>query len=96
MLRRELPLMLGVILLCGYVLMDNTLSRFDGVLLLLAATGFILLMLKIARLAQREGNDSLTVGTTRRTAAGQQQHGSHSLASAGLHYSAAVIKDDYR
>jgi cation:H+ antiporter len=41
--------------------MDNTLSRFDGVLLLLAATGFILLMLKIARLAQREGNDSLTV-----------------------------------
>ena len=60
-LRRELPLMLGVTLLCGYVLMDNTLSRFDGVLLLLAATGFILLMLKIARLAQREGNDSLTV-----------------------------------
>lgn len=37
------------------------LSRLDGVLLLTAAAGFILLMLKIARLAQREGSDSLTM-----------------------------------
>ncbi|CAI1590915.1 Inner membrane protein yrbG [Serratia quinivorans] len=60
-LRRELPLMLAVTVLCGFVLMDGTLSRLDGVLLLAAAAVFILLMLKIARLAQREGNDSLTV-----------------------------------
>ncbi|SMB52165.1 putative calcium/sodium:proton antiporter [Serratia proteamaculans] len=60
-LRRELPLMLAVTVLCGFVLMDGTLSRLDGVVLLAAAAVFILLMLKIARLAQREGNDSLTV-----------------------------------
>ena len=60
-LRRELPLMLAVTVLCGFVLMDGTLSRLDGVLLLAAAAVFILLMLKIARLAQREGSDSLTV-----------------------------------
>lgn len=60
-LRRELPLLLAVTVLCGFVLMNNTLSRLDGVVLLLAAAGFILLMLKIARLAQREGNDRLTV-----------------------------------
>ncbi|KEY59946.1 calcium/sodium antiporter [Serratia sp. DD3] len=60
-LRRELPLLLAVTLLCGFVLMNHTLSRLDGVVLLLAAAGFILLMLKIARLAQREGNDRLTV-----------------------------------
>ncbi|MEB6334186.1 calcium/sodium antiporter [Serratia rhizosphaerae] len=59
-LRRELPLMLAVTVLCGLVLMNNQLSRLDGVLLLAAAAGFIALMLKIARLAQREGCDSLT------------------------------------
>lgn len=60
-LRRELPLMLAVTVLCGFVLMDGTLGRLDGVVLLAAAAAFILLMLKIARLAQREGSDSLTV-----------------------------------
>ena len=59
-LRRELPLMLAVTVICGFILMDNTLSRLDGVILLFTATGFILLMLKIASLAQREGSDSLT------------------------------------
>lgn len=39
-LRRELPLMLAVTVLCGFVLMDNTLNRPDGVVLLLAAAGF--------------------------------------------------------
>jgi cation:H+ antiporter len=60
-LRRELPLMLGVTILCGFLLMDNNLSRLDGVILLTTAAGFILLMLKIARLAQREGSDTLTM-----------------------------------
>lgn len=60
-LRRELPLMLAVTVLCGFVLMDNKLDVMDGLLLLAAAVGFILLMLKIARQAQQEGNDSLTM-----------------------------------
>lgn len=60
-LQRKLPLMLAVTVLCGFVLMENPLSQLDGVLLLATAARFILLMLKIARLAQREGRDSLTV-----------------------------------
>ena len=59
-LRRELPLMLGVTILCGFVLYDNQLSLLDGVILLLTFTAFIWLMLKMARLAMREGNDPLT------------------------------------
>ncbi|PVU04958.1 calcium/sodium antiporter, partial [Yersinia pestis] len=59
-LRRELPLMLVVTALCGFLLADNHLSRGDGVILLLAAAAFIVLMLKIARLAHAEGNDILT------------------------------------
>lgn len=41
--------------------MESPLSQLDGVLLSATAAGFILLMLKIARLAQSEGRDSLTV-----------------------------------
>lgn len=60
-LRRELPLMLLVTVLCGFLLADNHLSRIDGVILLLAASTFVILMLKIVRLAHYEGNDSLTI-----------------------------------
>lgn len=59
-LRRELPLMLGVTILCGFVLYDNQLTRVDGALLILAFAAFIWLMLKMARLAMRDGNDPLT------------------------------------
>ncbi|CQQ65873.1 calcium/sodium antiporter [Yersinia enterocolitica] len=59
-LRRELPLMLVVTVLCGFLLADNHLSRGDGVILLLAAAAFIILMLKIARLAHSQGNDIFT------------------------------------
>ncbi|MGM3172759.1 calcium/sodium antiporter [Dickeya lacustris] len=60
LLRQELPPMLLVTVLCGLVLHDHFLSRLDGLLLLLAATGCLLLMLRMARLAQRQGEDSLT------------------------------------
>ncbi|TCV98770.1 calcium/sodium antiporter [Biostraticola tofi] len=59
-LRRELPLLLLVTLLCGVVLADHQLSRLDGVLLLLAAAGYLTAMVKISRLAQHEGSDILT------------------------------------
>lgn len=59
-LRRELPLMLGVTILCGFVLYDNQLTRVDGVILILAFAAFMWLMLKMARLAMRDGNDPLT------------------------------------
>ncbi|KAA8999236.1 calcium/sodium antiporter [Affinibrenneria salicis] len=60
LLRRELPLMLLVTALCGFLLHDNYLSRLDGAILLATALLSGLLMLKMARLAQQEGNDSLT------------------------------------
>lgn len=59
-LRRELPLMLLITVICGFLLADNQLSRLDGVILLVSGVVFMLIMLKIARLAQREGNDTLT------------------------------------
>lgn len=59
-LRREVPLMLIVSLLAGYVLYDGELSLFDGVFLLALAVLWLLFTVKIARLAERQGNDSLT------------------------------------
>ncbi|MEM6161683.1 calcium/sodium antiporter [Erwinia sp. P6884] len=60
LLRRELPLMLLVTLLCGIVLFDDTLSRNDGLALIAFAAGYLLFIIKIARRAERENNDSLT------------------------------------
>lgn len=58
--QRELPLMLTATVLCGLVLADHTLSRVDGMILLLAAVGYVAAVVHISRQAQREGNDSLT------------------------------------
>ena len=58
--RREVPSMLIVSLLAGYVLYDGELSLFDGVFLLALAVLWLLFTVKIARLAERQGNDSLT------------------------------------
>ncbi|KHN54111.1 MULTISPECIES: calcium/sodium antiporter [Dickeya] len=60
LLRQELPPMLVVTLLCGVLLHDSFLSRLDGVILLLAAGGCIVLMLRMAHAAQNRGDDSLT------------------------------------
>ena len=59
-LRRELPLMLVVSLLAGYVLYDGVLSVGDGIFLLALAVIWLLYSVKIARLAEKQGNDSLT------------------------------------
>lgn len=59
-LRRELPLMLLVSVVAGSVLYDGQLSRSDGIFLLLLAVLWLLFIVKIARLAERQGNDSLT------------------------------------
>ncbi|MRS14536.1 calcium/sodium antiporter [Enterobacteriaceae bacterium RIT691] len=59
-LRRELPLMLVVSLLAGFVLYDGQLDRLDGLFLLTLALLWLVYVVKIARLAERQGNDSLT------------------------------------
>ncbi|CCG85693.1 calcium/sodium antiporter [Erwinia piriflorinigrans] len=60
LIRRELPLMLLVTLLCGAILFDNQLSRSDGLMLIAIAVIYLLFIIKIARRAERENNDSLT------------------------------------
>lgn len=60
LIRRELPLMLLVTLLCGVTLFDNELSRNDGLALIAIAAVYLLFIIKIARRAERDGNDSLT------------------------------------
>lgn len=60
LIRRELPLMLLVTLLCGFILFDNQLSRGDGLALIAIAVIYLLFIIKIARRAEHENNDSLT------------------------------------
>lgn len=57
--RREIPLMLVVSLLAGYVLYDGELSRLDGMFLFILTVLWLLFIIKIARLAERQGNDKL-------------------------------------
>lgn len=52
--------MLFVSVVAGSVLHDGQLSRSDGIFLLLLAVLWLLFIVKIARLAERQGNDSLT------------------------------------
>lgn len=59
-LRRELPLMLFVSLVAGAVLYDGQLTRINGIFLLSLAVLWLLFIVKIARLAEKQGNDSLT------------------------------------
>ncbi|CAO95367.1 calcium/sodium antiporter [Erwinia tasmaniensis] len=60
LIRRELPLMLLVTLLCGFILFDNQLSRGDGLALIAIAVIYLLFIIKIARRAEHENNDSFT------------------------------------
>lgn len=60
LIRRELPLMLLVTLLCGVTLFDNQLSRVDGLTLIAIAAVYLIFIIKIARRAERENNDTLT------------------------------------
>ncbi|WP_437608561.1 calcium/sodium antiporter [Erwinia sp. V71] len=60
LVRRELPLMLLVTLLCGMMLFDNQLGRLDGIALIIIAVLYLAFIIKIARRAERDNNDSLT------------------------------------
>lgn len=55
-IRRELPLMIGVTLLAGGLLWDNRLGFYEGVLLFVLFAIFILAMLKISRSEQKNGD----------------------------------------
>ncbi|WAT00296.1 calcium/sodium antiporter [Rouxiella chamberiensis] len=59
-LRRELPLMLMVTVLCGFLLSDSELNRWDGIILIAAAAVFLLFMVRIAKKSQQLGQDTLT------------------------------------
>ncbi|PSW18470.1 calcium/sodium antiporter [Photobacterium sanctipauli] len=58
-IRRELPLMMGVTLVAGVLLWDSYLGFYEGVLLVVLFVAFLLTMLKISRNAKAEGNDPL-------------------------------------
>ncbi|MFC3394093.1 calcium/sodium antiporter [Brenneria rubrifaciens] len=60
LLRREFPLMLLITVLCGFLLHDSDLSRTDGMILLTTAGLYLFLIIRMTRLAQQEGVDSLT------------------------------------
>ncbi|MEF1288725.1 calcium/sodium antiporter [Vibrio sp. M260118] len=55
-LRRELPLMIGVTLLAGILLWDSHLGFYEGVLLFVLFAAFILTMLRISRNEQKNGD----------------------------------------
>ncbi len=75
-LRRELPLMLLVSLVAGLLLFDGELSQIKGTILLVIAVLYLLFIIRIGRLAEREGIDNLT----REQAAELPQEGSLSVA----------------
>lgn len=60
LVRRELPLMLLVMLLSGVMLCDHRLSRGDGVALLAIALLYLWFIIRIARRAECENSDTLT------------------------------------
>lgn len=60
LIRRELPLMLLVTLLCGLMLFNSQLSSNDGLALIALAACWLLLTISFARRAERENNDTLT------------------------------------
>ncbi|WP_206212122.1 calcium/sodium antiporter [Vibrio sp. HDW18] len=58
-IRRELPIMLGVTLIAGMILWDNYLGFYEGILLIGLFSVFILVMLLISRKEQSHGDTLL-------------------------------------
>ncbi|WP_341662652.1 calcium/sodium antiporter [Vibrio sp.] len=54
-LRRELPLMIGVTILAGVLLWDSRLGFYEGILLFILFAAFIIAMLRISRKEQKSG-----------------------------------------
>ncbi|SFN26395.1 cation:H+ antiporter [Izhakiella capsodis] len=59
LIRREIPLMLLVTLLSGFLLFDNELSRVDGLLLIIMALAYLLVVIHIAKRAAHNNSDTL-------------------------------------
>ncbi|MGO2317545.1 MAG: calcium/sodium antiporter [Vibrio toranzoniae] len=55
-IRRELPLMIGVTLLAGAILWDNHLGFYEGVLLFVLFAAFLFAMLQISRSEKKNGD----------------------------------------
>ena len=58
-IRRELPLMIGVTLLAGALLWDNHLGFYEGVLLFVLFAAFLFAMLQISRSEKKNGDSFL-------------------------------------
>lgn len=58
-IRRELPMMLAVTALCGMLLWNNFLGFYEGILLLVLFAAFLLIMLKVSRSEQKNGDSLL-------------------------------------
>jgi len=59
-LRRELPLMLQVSVVAGLFLFDGELTQIKGIILFIIAVLYLLFIIRIGRLAEQAGQDSLT------------------------------------
>lgn len=55
-LRRELPMMIGVTLIVGAILWDNHLGFYEGILLIALFAAFILVMLQVSRKEKQNGD----------------------------------------
>lgn len=55
-LRRELPMMIGVTLIAGAILWDNHLGFYEGILLIALFAAFILVMLQVSRKEKQNGD----------------------------------------
>lgn len=55
-LRRELPMMIGVTLIAGAILWDNHLGFHEGILLIVLFAAFILVMLQVSRKEKQNGD----------------------------------------
>ena len=58
-LRRELPLLIGITLFAGLLMLDGALSRFDGILLLLSLVGSLAWMIQLNRTLPADSQDPL-------------------------------------
>ena len=53
-LRREFPMLLALMVVCGFLMADGELSRIEGVILLTGLIGFVYWMIRLARSSRHE------------------------------------------
>lgn len=59
LIQRQIPLMLLIILLCGVLLSDGALNRFDGVVLVASAIFYLIFIIRTARHSEHHHSDPL-------------------------------------